>query len=76
MQDSGCATSAAGWTFDGGNVVIDAERSIVRVFLRKRDELTCTRMRSFGFRWSPAYHAWWRYATPNALRDARKATGC
>lgn len=65
-----------GWTFDGGEVVMNKEENRVQIlFDGKPDEQTRAVLKSHGFRWAPSQGAWQRQLTDNAIRAARKVTG-
>lgn len=64
-----------GWTFDGGDVVMNKEENRVQIlFNGKPDEQTRTLLKSYGFRWAPSQGAWQRQLTDNAIYAARKVT--
>ena len=64
-----------GWTFDGGEVVMNKEENRVQIlFDGKPDEQTRSVLKSHGFRWAPSQGAWQRQLTDNAIYAARKVT--
>lgn len=65
-----------GWTFDGGEVVMNKEENRVQIiFDGKPDEQTRAELKAYGFRWAPSQGAWQRQLTDNAIAAARKVTG-
>lgn len=69
------AAPAEGWTFDGGEVVINTEANRLQiVYPGKPDEATRTALKSNGFKWSPRFKAWQRMLTDNAIRAAKRVT--
>lgn len=64
-----------GWTFTGGEVVINSELNRVQiVYSDKPDAETRSELKSAGFRWAPSHGAWQRQLTSNAIRAARSIT--
>ena len=62
-----------GWTFDGGEVVINTELNRLQVvFADRPDDDTRTQLKSNGFRWAPSQSAWQRQLTDNALYVAKR----
>ena len=62
-----------GWTFEGGEVVINTELNRLQViFDGKPDEETRTMLKSNGFRWAPSQSAWQRQYTDNAMNVAKR----
>ena len=69
-------THVDGWTFPGGEVVINTEINRLQIIYdTKPDEGTRRELKSNGFRWSPKQVAWQRQFTANAERAARTVTG-
>lgn len=65
-----------GWTFDGGEVVINTDLNRLQIVLNDRpDEDMRTALKSHGFRWAPSQGAWQRQYTSNSVWAARKITG-
>lgn len=65
-----------GWTFDGGEVVINTELNRLQIILEARpDEGMKQDLKSHGFRWAPSQGAWQRQLTDNAIRAAKAITG-
>lgn len=65
-----------GWTFDGGEVVINTDLNRVQIFFtEKPDEEMRSKLRHRAFKWAPSQGAWQRQYTRNALYDARAITG-
>lgn len=65
-----------GWTFDGGEVVINTELNRLQIVLEARpDEEMRQDLKSYGFRWAPSQKAWQRQLTDNAIRAAKAITG-
>lgn len=61
-----------GWSFDGGEVVINAELNRLQiVFDGKPDDDTREKLKSHGFRWAPSQSAWQRQLTDNAIYAAK-----
>jgi hypothetical protein len=62
-----------GWTFEGGEVVINAELNRLQIIFDYRpDDDTRTALKSNGFRWAPSQGAWQRQLTDNAIYAAKK----
>lgn len=62
-----------GWTFDGGEVVINADMNRLQIlFDDKPDDDTRTALKSNGFRWAPSQGAWQRQLTDNAIYAAKR----
>lgn len=62
-----------GWTFDGGEVVINREVNRVQIiFEGKPDADVRTEIKGEGFRWAPSQGAWQRQLTDNALRAVKR----
>ena len=65
-----------GWTFEGGEVVINTDLNRVQIFFNEKpDEDMRSKLRSRAFKWAPSQGAWQRQYTRNALYDARAVTG-
>lgn len=65
-----------GWTFDGGEVVINTELNRLQIiFDGKPDDDLRASLKSYGFRWAPSQGAWQRQYTDNAVYAAKKITG-
>lgn len=62
-----------GWTFPGGEVVINEEINRVQIKLDTKPESTEVYKRN-GFRWSPREKAWQRQLTDNGIRAAKEVT--
>lgn len=62
-----------GWTFEGGEVVINEELNRVQIKLDSKPESTEVYKRN-GFRWSPREKAWQRQLTDNGVYAAREIT--
>lgn len=57
--------------FDGGQIVTNEEVNRVQIlFDEKPDDATRSKLKNYGFRWSPREHAWQTQRTPQALRRA------
>ena len=62
-----------GWTFDGGEVVANAEATRLQIiFADKPDEVLRGLLKKRGFKWSPRFHAWQRQLTSNAVHAAKE----
>lgn len=58
--------------FDGGQIVTNEEVNRVQIlFDEKPDEATRSKLKTYGFRWSPREHAWQAPRTPSYLRRAK-----
>ena len=69
-------TEYEGWTFEGGEVVINTDLNRVQIFFNEKpDEDMRSKLRSRAFKWAPSQGAWQRQYTRNALYDARAVTG-
>ena len=67
---------ADGWTFDGGEVVVNREENRLQIlFDDKPGEEMRTQLKASGFRWSPRNQAWQRQLTDNAIRAAKHIEG-
>lgn len=65
-----------GWTFEGGEVVINTDLNRVQIFFtEKPDEEKRSELRHRAFKWAPSQGAWQRQYTRNALYDAKAVTG-
>lgn len=61
-----------GWTFPGGEVVVNTEENRLQVFFGGKPEPSIREeLKSNGFRWAPSQGAWQRQLTDNALRAAK-----
>lgn len=70
------ATPAGSTTFDGGEIVRNAELNRLQIIFDEiPDEATRAALKSNGFRWSPRNQAWQRQLTQNAEYAARRALG-
>jgi hypothetical protein len=75
LEKRQAAPAPDGWTFDGGEVVMNKEENRVQIlFDGKPDEQTRGVLKSHGFRWAPSQGAWQRQLTDNAIAAARKVT--
>ncbi|MGN0999710.1 MAG: hypothetical protein ACI4PO_09180 [Faecousia sp.] len=64
-----------GWTFDGGEVVINTELNRLQIlFDGKPDDDIRAELKSHGFRWAPSQSCWQRQLTDNAICAAKKIT--
>jgi len=62
--------------FDGGQIVTNEEVNRVQIlFDEKPDEATRSKLKSYGFRWSPREGAWQAQRTPAYLRRAKDILG-
>jgi hypothetical protein len=58
--------------FDGGTLLTNEEINRVQIlFDGKPDEATRSKLKTYGFRWSPKEKAWQTQRTPQALRRAK-----
>lgn len=65
-----------GWTFDGGEVVINTEINRLQIVFDDRPDYGLKEeLKRHGFRWAPSQSAWQRQLTENAITAARKITG-
>ena len=65
-----------GWTFDGGEVVINTELNRLQIVFDERPDYGLKEeLKSYGFRWAPSQSAWQRQLTENAINAAKKITG-
>lgn len=65
-----------GWTFEGGEVVINTELKRLQIVLEDRPDDDMRRaLKSHGFRWAPSQGAWQRQLTNNAIYAAKAVTG-
>lgn len=63
---------AAGWKFDGGEVVMNTDENRVQImFDEKPDETLRAELKSNGFRWAPSQGAWQRQLTQNGIHAAK-----
>lgn len=64
-----------GWTFTGGEVVINTELNRLQIVLEGRpDENMKKDLKGHGFRWAPSQGAWQRQLTDNAIQAAKVVT--
>ena len=62
-----------GWTFDGGEVVANAEANRLQIiFADKPDDALRGLLKKRGFKWSPRFHVWQRQLTSNAVLAAKE----
>ena len=67
--------SLDGWTFLGGEVVMNQEENRVQIlFDEKPDEDIRTDMKRAGFHWSPSQRAWQRMLNRNSINAAKQLT--
>ena len=67
--------SPDGWTFDGGEVVINTELNRLQIiFDGKPDDEIRADLKRRGFRWAPSQSAWQRQLTDAAIYAAKKIT--
>ena len=60
-----------GWTFDGGEAVINKEINRLQLqFDERPDKEQCSMLKRCGFHWSPTEKAWQRQLTSNAIYAA------
>lgn len=65
-----------GWTFDGGEVVINTELNRLQILFDERPDYGLKEeLKRHGFRWAPSQGAWQRQLTDNAITAAKKVTG-
>ena len=65
-----------GWTFDGGEVVINAEINRLQILFDERPDYGLKEeLKRYGFRWAPSQNAWQRQLTENAINAAKHITG-
>ena len=65
-----------GWTFEGGEVVVNTELNRVQILFDGKPEADARgELKSHGFRWAPSLGAWQRQLTENAMQAAREVTG-
>ena len=65
-----------GWTFDGGEVVINTELNRLQILFDDRPDYGLKEeLKRYGFRWAPSQSAWQRQLTENAINAAKKITG-
>lgn len=64
-----------GWTFEGGEVVINTELNRLQIVLEGRPDADMKQaLKSHGFRWAPSQGAWQRQYTESALLAAKEIT--
>lgn len=69
------APTPEGWTFDGGEVVVNSELNRLQIVLDDRPDADMKQaLKSHGFRWAPSQAAWQRQLTDNAIAAARTIT--
>ena len=62
-----------GWTFDGGEVVANAEDNRLQIFFSsKPDEALRSSLKKRGFKWAPSVGAWQRQLNNNAIYAAKE----
>ena len=66
-------THYEGWTFAGGEMLINEELNRVQIKLDAKPENTEIYKRN-GFKWSPCQKVWQRQLTANGIRAAREVT--
>ena len=65
-----------GWTFDGGEVVINTEINRLQILFDDRPDYGLKEeLKRSGFRWAPSQSAWQRQLTDNAITAAKQITG-
>lgn len=65
-----------GWTFNGGEVVINTELNRLQILFDERPDYGLKEeLKRYGFRWAPSQSAWQRQLTENAINAAKKITG-
>lgn len=65
-----------GWTFDGGEVVINTEINRLQIVFDDRPDYGLKEeLKRCGFRWAPSQNAWQRQLTDNAITAAKQITG-
>lgn len=65
-----------GWTFYGGEVVINTELNRLQIVFDERPDYGLKEeLKRHGFRWAPSQGAWQRQLTDNAITAAKKVTG-
>jgi len=66
-------SSVSGWTFDGGEVVINKKVNRVQIlFDGKPDEAVRAELKRNGFKWAPSQGAWQRQLTSNAMLATKR----
>lgn len=67
--------SPEGWSFEGGEVVINTDLNRLQIVLEERPSEDMKKdLKGHGFRWAPSQGAWQRQLTGNAIRDAKAIT--
>lgn len=62
--------------FDGGTIITNEDVNRVQIlFDEKPDEAIRSKLKSYGFRWSPREHAWQTQRTPRNLHIAMRLLG-
>lgn len=65
-----------GWTFDGGEVVINTEINRLQIVFDERPDYGLKEeLKRYGFRWAPSQNAWQRQLTENAINAAKHIIG-
>lgn len=65
-----------GWTFDGGEVIINTTLNRVQIFFDERPDYGLKdQLKHRGFKWAPSQNAWQRQLTENAISAARQIVG-
>lgn len=65
-----------GWSFDGGEVVMNKEMNRVQIFYDdKPDKDVRNNLKSYGFKWAPSVKAWQKQLNNNGICAAKKVTG-
>lgn len=65
-----------GWTFDGGEIVINTELNRLQILFDDRPDYGLKEeLKRYGFRWAPSQSAWQRQLTENAINAAKHITG-
>lgn len=65
-----------GWTFDGGEVVINTEINRLQIVFDERPDYGLKEeLKRYGFRWAPSQNAWQRQLTENAINAAKHIAG-
>ena len=76
LEKRQAAPAPEGWSFDGGEVVMNTELNRLQIVLDDRpDDDLKKALKENGFRWAPSQGAWQRQLTDNAVRAAKRITG-